>query len=172
VDGEMTMDTSSIDKGQIVYESPPASHEKTTLVMPFNYSPSKAYFLWYRLGGGHQLSVENLTVQTVIYDHADRSVLNIYDALKAHTKTVYYLNLLRAIAHFLLVQLENGQEPDSRMVMGIRVTTTSTMAMKEVTAALINMQSHEEAHSMLPGQDAMLDPHSFATGIAYINASR
>jgi hypothetical protein len=142
--------------------------------MSFSYSPSKAYFLWYRLGGGHQLCIENFFVHTVIYDHADRSLLlNIYDALKEQTESVFYLNLLRATAHSLLVQLENGQEPDSRIVKGIRVTTTSMMAMKELAMALINtMQSQKQAHVMLPGQNVqILDPTSFAIGIAYINAS-
>jgi hypothetical protein len=174
VHDKMNMDTlSSIENGQVVYESPPAPHKKTTLVMSFSYSPSKAYFLWYRLGGGHQLCIENLFVQTVIYDHADRSLLNMYDALKEQTESVFYLNLLRATAHSLLVQLENGQEPDSRIVMGIRVTATSMMAMEELAMALLNTkQGQNQAHSMLPGQNVqILDPSSFAIGIAYINAS-
>jgi hypothetical protein len=163
---------SSIENGQIVYQSPPASHQKTTLVMSFNYSPAKAYFLWYRLGAGYSLSIEDLTVHTVIYDHADRSLLKIYDTLKEQTESSFYLNLLYAAAHFLSVQLENGQEPDSPMVRDTRVTATSMMAMKELTTALIKLQSQEQAHSMFSGQGAMLDRVSFAIVLAYLNASR
>ena len=61
---------SSIENGQIIYETPVAPHEKSPLQISFNYCPSKSYFLWYRVGGGggHRLEVENLNVHTLIFD--------------------------------------------------------------------------------------------------------
>lgn len=114
---------SSIENGQTIYESPVAPHEKTPLRISFNYSVSKSYFLWYRVGGGgghHQLLIENLTAHTVIFDHADRLLLHNYDALKSQNgvqiQSTFYLNLLHATAKSLLVQLENGQDADSHVV--------------------------------------------------------
>ena len=113
---------SSIENGQTIYESPVAPHEKTPLRISFNYSVSKSYFLWYRVGGGggHQLLIENLTAHTVIFDHADRLLLHNYDALKSQNgvqiQSTFYLNLLHATAKSLLVQLENGQDADSHLV--------------------------------------------------------
>jgi hypothetical protein len=155
------MDTlSSIENGQIVCESPIAPHEKAPLRMSFNYSPSKSYFLWYRVGGGggHQLLIDNLIVHTVIFDHADKLLLRNYDALKSQNgvqiKAGFYLNLLRATARSLLAQLEDGQDADSHLVnvfesSGMHVTLASMKAMEELATALISMQGQEQALSLL-----------------------
>jgi hypothetical protein len=151
---------SLIENGQIVYESPLAPHEQAPLRMSFNYSPSKSYYLWYRVGGGggHRLTVRNLTVHAVIYDHTDRLLLSNYDALKSQNglpiNSAFYLNVLHATAQSVVAQLENGQNADSHLVTlfdssGIRVTVASMKAMVELTMALINMQIQETAHSML-----------------------
>jgi hypothetical protein len=162
VDVDLNTDTlSSIENGQIVYESPVAPHEKAPLRISFNYSPSKSYFLWYRVGGGggHQLLIENLTVHTVIFDHADKLLLRNYDALKSQNgvqiKAVFYLNLLHATVQSILVELENGKDADSHLVTmfessGIQVTVASMKAMEELATALIKMQSQEQARSLLP----------------------
>jgi hypothetical protein len=152
---------SSIENGHIIYESPTAPHEKSPLRISFNYCPSKSYFLWYRVGGGggHQLIVENLTVHTVIFDHADKFLLRNYDALKSQNglqiQSIFYLNLLHATAKSFLVQLENGQDADSNLVSlfessGIQVTVSCMNALEELAAALIRMQSQEHARSLLP----------------------
>jgi hypothetical protein len=160
---DLEMDNvSSIENGHIVYESPLAPHEQAPLRMSFNYSPSKSYYLWYRVGGGggHRLTIRNLTVHAVIYDHSDRLLLSNYDALKSHNglaiKSAFYLNLLHATAQSVVAQLENGQNADTHLATlfdssGIRVTVASMKAMAELAMALINMQIQETAHSVLPG---------------------
>lgn len=157
-----TNTVSSIENGEIVYESPLAPHEQAPLQMSFNYSPLKAYYLWYRVGGGggHQLTIENLTVHAVVYDHTDWLLLKNYDALKSQNgfsiESTFYLNLLHAAAQSVVAQLENGQNADSHLATlfyssGIRVTVASMKAMAELATALINMQIQETAHSVLPG---------------------
>ena len=152
-------DLSSSENGQIVYESPVAPHEQASLRMSFNYSPSKAYYMWYRLGVGHRLVIKNLTVHAVIYDHPNRLLLSNYDALKSQNglpiKSAFYLNLLLASASSVLAQLENGQNADSHLAFlfdssCIQVTATSMKAMVELAMALINRQIEETAHSMWP----------------------
>jgi hypothetical protein len=161
-DDDLNLNTlSSIEKGQLIYESPVAPHEKASLRISFNYSPSKSYFLWYRVGGGggHQLLIENLAVHTVIFDHADKLLLRNYDALKSQngvqTQSIFYLDLLHATAQSFLVQIENGHNADSHLVtlfesLGIQVTEARMNAMEELAMALIKMQSQEQARFLLP----------------------
>jgi hypothetical protein len=83
---DLNLNTLSLieQNGQIIYESPAAPHEKSPLQISFNYSPLKSYFLWYQVSDlfGHYLRVENLTVHTVIFGHANKLLLHNYDALK------------------------------------------------------------------------------------------
>ena len=78
---EETLD--SIENGTIVYESPLAPHAQESIQFSFAYSPEKAYYLWYRVGGGggHRLYVENLSMRTLIYDDAEKWIGRNYKTL-------------------------------------------------------------------------------------------
>lgn len=100
---EETLD--SIENGTIVYESPPAPRTEESLTLSFSPSPDKAYYLWYRVGGGdarYHLCVNNLSMRTLIYDYSEKWIGRTYEALHTvgflESRNRFSLDMLLSIA--------------------------------------------------------------------------
>jgi len=148
----------SIENGKIVYESPLAPHEEQSLQMSFSYSPSKAYYLWYRVGGGggHQLRVHNLEMHTIIHDSPGQWIGRNYKALHSQgfvqDNNTFSLGMLRLIAQ--LGQEENTPESRLRIAAffgatGFDMSEASMKALEEIATALLANDLQEEAHAAL-----------------------
>lgn len=146
----------SIENGTIVYQSPVAPHQEESLTMSFSYCPDKAYYLWYRIGGGggHQLRVHNLKMHTIIYDCNDQWIGQHYQALNSHGFLVadsndLALGMLRTLASV-------GQENITPEIAahldalfgpaGINTSASSMKALEELANALIDNKAKKLAH--------------------------
>lgn len=151
---------SSIQNGKIVYESPIAPHREESLCMSFSYSPSMAYYLWYRVGGGggHNLTVNYLNMHTVIHDCFGQWIGRNYNALGdegflGSNNNSFSLRMLRTLS--LVGQEENTPESTAHLATlfeGSNFPSTSNASLKaleELTNALIAM-----SHKKQNGHDA------------------
>jgi len=157
-DDPNTTTLESIENGKIVYQSPVAPHEEEYLQMSFNYSPSKAYYLWFRIGGGggHQLVVRNLEMHTIIHDSPGNWISRTYEALESQEFIQFHndfsLRMLRFIA--TIGQEENTQAARVHLAAflsatGFDVSETSMKALGEIATALLKRQSQDVAHAAL-----------------------
>ena len=163
-EGDPNADTlSRIENGEIVHESPIAPHDESPLCMSFHYSPFKAYYLWYRVGGGggHQLKVKNLEARAIIHDDTGKWVLKNYTALRSQDallpQSIFYVKLLRAAALSLEEQLEKGEADVHLLTMlessDISVTLSSVKALVDLANALMEFQVKKCDHASLEAVD-------------------
>lgn len=152
----------SIENGKTVYASPIAPHEEESLRISFSCSPSMAYYLWYRVGGGggHQLGINNLMMHTVIHDCSGKWIGRNYDALESQgflqNNDTFSLGMLRLIAAV-------GQEENTKATTtyvesflndtGFDMSEASMKALAEVATALLDHQRQKSAHAVLRNQN-------------------
>jgi len=157
-DDPNTTTLESIENGKIVYQSPLAPHEEENLQMPFNYSPSKAYYLWYRIGGGggHQLQVRNLEMHTIIHDSPGNWIGRTYKVLESQEfcqdNNRFSLGMLRLLA--TIGQEENTQAAQQQLTTflsdtGFDVSKASMKALEEIATALLKCQRQDAVHAAL-----------------------
>jgi len=136
----------------------PQPHEEDHLQMSFNYSPSKAYYLWYRIGGGggHQLHVRSLEIHTIIHDSPGKWIGQTYEALESQEFLQFHndftVPMLRLIATV-------GQEENTQAVCvhlaaflgaaGFDVSNASMKALEEIASALLEHEGQTAAHAAL-----------------------
>jgi hypothetical protein len=144
----------SIENGTIVYESPLAPHQQESFQFSFAHSPEKAYYLWYRVGGGggHRLLVHNLSMRTLVYDDADKWIGRNYKTLCSNgfveNHNAFSLDMLLSIAtvpeasrrHFSGFLEQNGFD----------TSTASLEALEEVAVALQESEQIKVTHDALP----------------------
>lgn len=61
-----------------IFKSPVSDHNFTTLQFEFKPLPGKVYSIWYKVGGGggHELQVEDVKIQSLIYDPICAKLMN------------------------------------------------------------------------------------------------
>ncbi len=138
----------SIENGTIVYESPPAPRTEESLTFSFSPSPDKAYYLWYRVGGGnggrHRLCVNNLSMRTLIYDNAEKWIGRTYEVLNRVGFNGFCLDLLMSVATVPAKDRIHFREFLERN--GLNASEPCTNALAEVATALQKQEALKVAH--------------------------
>jgi len=74
---EQEINTNAISE-KWIFRSPVSDHNFTTLQFEFKPLPGKVYSIWYRVGGGggHALQIEDVKIQSLIYDPICAKLMN------------------------------------------------------------------------------------------------
>jgi len=149
----------SIENGKIVYQSPLAAHQEESLQMSFSYSPSKAYYLWYRIGGGggHELHVNNLFMHTIIHDSPGQWIGRNYHALdtrgflkNSNDNFLQMLRLFAAEEQEEYTETKSAHLNEFLEATGFDRSEASMMTLEEIAAELLEFQRQDVAHYALP----------------------
>jgi len=141
---------------RVVATSPLANHGETALKLEFNTVDDDAtYTLWYKVGGGggHTLTLANLTMQLIIFDEPGLCISKNFHALNSRkalgVSLSYHYILLRSSARALLAQMEREENPDINMASfmestGIDVTKRSLLALDQIASSMLNLGNYSE----------------------------
>jgi hypothetical protein len=144
---------------RVVCESPIALHHETDFQTSFNPIDSEKYFLFRKAGGGggHLLTVKNMTVQVIMFDLAGQQIARNCDALQRQgalqDEKPFHFHVLKASAQALRRQVEIGVALDAYLAQmfqanGISLDLRSLEAMVEICDAFLEQINDLLSHFM------------------------